>query len=153
MVQTYLKDQWKAVGVEVLIKNEPARVFFGDTLTHRKFGAMAMYAWTSSPESSPRPNFHSSQIQTEKNGWSGQNNMAWSNPKVDEILDQIDVEFNFKKRVSLAHQFLKYYTDEVPVIPLYYRADTAVTQKNIKNFNLMGHQFAESNEVENWIIE
>ncbi len=153
MVQTYLKDQWKAVGVEVLIKNEPARVFFGDTLTHRKFGAMAMYAWTSSPESSPRPNFHSSQIQTEKNGWSGQNNMAWSNPKVDEILDQIDVEFNFKKRVSLAHQFLKYYTDEVPVIPLYYRADTAVTQKNIKNINLMGHQFSESNEVENWVIE
>ncbi len=153
VVQTYLKDQWKAVGIDIQIKNEPARVFFGETMNKRKFGAMAMYAWVSSPESSPRSNFHSSQIQSEKNGWSGQNNMAWSNPKVDTILDQIELEFDFKKRIGLAHQFLKYYTDEVPALPLYYRADNAVVKKNLKNFELPGHQFSETNFSENWVIE
>ncbi len=152
-VQAYLQSQWKAVGIDVVIKNEPARVFFGETTKKRKFGAMAMYAWTSSPESSPKPNFHSSQIPTAKNGFSGQNYPGWKNPKVDELCDKVDSEFDFKKRVVLGQEFLKYYTDEVPAIPLYYRSDISVTPKILKNFKLTGHQFAETNEVEKWEIK
>jgi peptide/nickel transport system substrate-binding protein len=152
-VQTFLQAQWKAVGVEVIIKNEPARVFFGETTKKRKYGAMAMYAWVSSPESQLKPNFHSSQIATAKNGWSGQNYTAWNNKKVDELTEKLESEFDFNKRVAIAHEFLKIYTDEVPVIPLYYRADVAVTPTALKGFHLPGHQFAETNEVETWNIQ
>ncbi len=152
-VQAYLQSQWKSVGVDVVIKNEPARVFFGETTKKRNFGAMAMYAWTSSPESSPKPSFHSSQIPTTKNGFSGQNYMSWNNPKVDSICDRLDGEFDPKKRVTLGHEFLKLYTDEVPAIPLFYRADVSVTPVSLQNFHLPGHQFAETNEVETWEIK
>lgn len=152
-VQTYLQDQWKAVGVDVQIKNEPARVFFGETTKKRAFGAMAMYAWISAPESNPKPNFHSSQIPTTKNGWSGQNYIGWNNKKVDALLEKLEGEFDFNKRIKLAHEFLRYYTDEVPVIPLYYRSDIAVTPLALKGFKLPGHQFSETNEVETWNIQ
>ena len=58
-----------------------------------------------------------------------------------------------KKRLTLAHQILKHYTNEVPVLPLYYRADIGVVPSSLKNFELAGHQYAETNEAENWILE
>lgn len=151
-VQTYLQSQWKAAGIEIIIKNEPARVFFGETLKKRKFEAMAMFAWISSPESSPKSTFHSKNIPSEKNGWSGQNQMGWVNAKVDKALEDLETEFSHKKRVELVHQILKHYTDEVPVIPLYYRSDIAVPPLSMKNFELSGHQFSETTQAEKWEI-
>lgn len=152
-VQTFLQQQWKDAGVEMIIKNEPAKVYFGETMKKRKFPALAMYAWVSSPESTPRSTLHSASIPSEKNGWSGQNNPGWVNKEVDTAIDALDTEFDAKKRVELAHTIVKAYTDEVPVIPLYYRSDVAVTPKGIQNFRLAGHQFSETNEVENWEIK
>src|SRR5262249_19306799 len=43
LVEQVLQSQWRRIGVEVRIKNEPARVFFGETLRHRRF-PLAMYA-------------------------------------------------------------------------------------------------------------
>lgn len=152
-VQTFLQGQWKSVGVEVIIKNEPARVFFGETTRKRKFEAMAMYAWTSSPENNPKSTYHSKNIPTEANGWNGQNTVAWVNKKADESMDAIDTEFDPKKRLKLIQEFLKQFTADAPVISLYYRSDVCVIPKNLKNFRLAGHQFAETNEVENWSLE
>lgn len=152
-VQTFLQGQWKAVGVEVNIKNEPARVFFGDTTRKREYGAMAMFAWVSSPENTPRSNLHSLSISTAKNGWSGQNYTGYSNKRVDELIDKLEVEFDSKKRTEYAHEILKHYTEDVPVIPLYYRSDVAVTPVGLQGFRLPGHQFAETNEIENWNIQ
>lgn len=153
LVQVYLQNQWKQIGVEVTTKNEPARVFFGETTKKRKFEALALFAWVSSPESTPKSNLHSSQIPSAKNGYSGQNNMGWVNKNVDALLVNLESELKHEKRVSIVHQILKYYTDEIPVIPLYYRSDVAVIPKQLKNFRLTGHQFPETNEAEKWTLE
>lgn len=152
-VQTFLQNQWKAIGVEINIKNEPARVFFGETTKKRNFGAMAMFAWVSSPENNPKSSLHSSQIPTDKNGWSGQNYVGYVNKDVDALIEKIETEFDPKKRAEYAGQILKHYTNDVPAIPLYYRSDVAVTPVGLKGFTLPGHQFAETNEVEKWNLQ
>ncbi|MBX3040800.1 MAG: peptide ABC transporter substrate-binding protein [Bdellovibrionaceae bacterium] len=150
LVQTYLQEQWKQVGVEILIKNEPAKVFFGETTRKRKFGSMAMYAWVSSPENNPRSTLHSKSIPSEKNGWSGQNNPGWVNAGVDKAIDALDTEFDAKKRMAYAWEMQKAYTQEVPVIPLYYRSDISVVPTSLKNYRMPGHQFHETTEIEKW---
>lgn len=152
-VQTFLQNQLKDIGVEIVIKNEPARVFFGETTKKRQYQAMAMYAWVSSPENNPRSTLHSSSISSEKNGWSGQNYPGWNNPKVDKLIEDLEVEFDAKKRLNLAHEIMRLYTEEVPVIPLYYRADVNVTPKGMTGIKLTGHQFSETNHVENWNVK
>lgn len=152
-VQVYLQEQWKQLGVDVQIKNEPARVFFGETVKKRKFAAMAMFAWVSSPENNPKSSLHTKSIPTTKNGFSGQNDMGWSNAEVDKATDQIDIEFDSKKRTQLAHEVIKHYTNEVPVLPLYYRSDTSVVPKSLKGYKMTGHQFHETNEIEKWSLE
>lgn len=153
LVQTYLQEQWKQVGIEVVIKNEPAKVFFGDTMSKRKFSAMAMYAWVSSPENNPRSTFYSKSIPSDSNGFSGQNYPGWVNAEVDKIIDAIDVEFNPKKRLDLARTLQKHYTQDVPVLPLYYRVDLAILPKNMKGYRVPGHQFSETTAVEKWTLE
>jgi peptide/nickel transport system substrate-binding protein len=150
LVQVYMQNQYKQLGVEIVTKNEPARVFFGETMRKRKYGAMAMFAWVSNPENSPKSTFHTSSIPNEKNGWSGQNFMNWSNKNADKLMEDLELEFNPKKRTEMVHQILKLYTEEVPVLPLYYRSDTTVIPKNLKNYKVTGHQFSETNEVEKW---
>ncbi|HEY8272318.1 MAG TPA: peptide ABC transporter substrate-binding protein [Pseudobdellovibrionaceae bacterium] len=150
LVQVYMQNQYKQLGIEIITKNEPARVFFGETMRKRNFGSMAMFAWVSNPENSPKSTFHSTSIPTDKNGWSGQNFMNWSNKKSDKLMEDLELEFNPQKRAEMVHQILKFYTDEVPVLPLYYRSDTSVVPKNLKNYKVSGHQFAETNEAEKW---
>lgn len=152
-VQTFLQNQWKAVGIEVVIKNEPARVFFSQTMSKREFPALAMYAWTSSPENNPRAQVHSASIPSQKNGWSGQNYPGWSNKRVDELVDKLDSELDAKKRLELITEITKIYTDELPVLPLYYRTDVAVTPKILQHFAMTGHQFYETFEAENWDLK
>ncbi|MBL7543622.1 MAG: peptide ABC transporter substrate-binding protein [Bdellovibrionaceae bacterium] len=151
-VQVYLQNQWKQVGVEVVIKNEPGRIFFGETAKKRKFD-MAMYAWVSTTEKNPRSTQHSEMIPTEKNGWSGQNQPGWRNARMDKLIEDMDLEFNSKKRGELAAEMLKLYTADLPVLPLYYRTDNAVIPNNLKNFKIPGHQFSETNAVEYWTLE
>ena len=153
LVQVYLQNQWKQVGIEVNSKNEPARVFFGETTKKRGFDSMALFAWVSSPEASPKSTFSSKNIPTAKNGWSGQNYMGWKNTKVDTLLESLDTEFKPEKRIEIVHQVLKAYTDEVPVLPLYYRSDVAVIPTQMKGYKLTGHQFPETNDVEKWTVE
>jgi peptide/nickel transport system substrate-binding protein len=153
LVEVYLQNKWKQVGIEVNTKNEPARVFFGETTKKRAFDSMALFAWVSSPENSPKSTFLTANIPTAKNGWSGQNYMSWRNPKVDKLCMDLDTEMNNEKRIAIVHEILKYYTDEVPVLPLYYRSDVAVIPTQLKNYRLTGHQFPETNEVEKWTLE
>jgi peptide/nickel transport system substrate-binding protein len=153
LVQVYLQNKWKQVGIEVNSKNEPARVFFGETTKKRAFDSMALFAWVSSPENTPKATFLSTNIPSAKNGYSGQNQMGWVNKKVDKLLLDLDLEFVHEKRVAIIHEVLKYYTDEVPVLPLYYRSDVAVIPTQLTGFRLTGHQFPETNEVEKWSLE
>ena len=150
LVQVYLQEQWKQVGIEVTIKNEPARVYFSETTKKRKYDGLAMYAWVSSPEQNPKSNVTTKNIPNEKNGWSGQNYPGWSNKEVDQACDSLDVEFNAAKRRELAIKVEKDYTEEVPVIPLFYRSDVSVVPPTLKNYVPTGHQFSETGFIESW---
>lgn len=152
-IQVYLKDQLREIGIELSIKNEPARVFFPETMSKRRFAGLGLYAWVSSPENSPRSTLSSKNIPNEKNGFSGQNYPGWVSPRVDMLLDQLDEEMDAASRKGLVGKILKEYTDETPVMPLYYRADIVAIPSNMKGIEVTAHQFGESLHVERWELE
>ena len=150
LVEGVLKEQWRQVGVDVAINNEPARVFFGETVKKGAYPGMAMFAWVSSPDNPPRSTLHSSEIPTEKNGYSGQNGNSWSVKRVDEILDATAVEFDVDKRKKLMEELMQIYADEAPTIPLFMRAEIAIVPTNLAGFDVTGHQFPSTLSVEKW---
>jgi peptide/nickel transport system substrate-binding protein len=150
LVQQVLQSQWRRLGVDVRIKNEPARVLFGETLTKRRFDAMVMFAWISSPENVPRSTLHSEEIPTEANGWSGQNYTGYSNPEVDELIDAIEVELDRDKRATMWHRLQTIYAAELPALPLYFRADPHVWPLWLEGVTPTGHLHPSTLWVEQW---
>ena len=150
LVQQVLQSQWREAGIDVRIRNEPARVFFGETVTKRRFTGMAMFAWLSAPESVPRLMLHSEQITTAKNNWSGQNYTSYSNPEVDKLLDSIETELDREKRRVLWARLQKIYAEDLPVIPLFFRADPFIVPKWLTGLVPTGHQDPTTYWIENW---
>lgn len=149
-VQQVLQSQWRQVGVDVRIRNEPARVFFGETMTKRKYGAMGMYAWFSAPESVPRTTLHSSQITTPENNYAGQNYPGFKNAEVDALIDAIELELDRDKRKALWSRLQAAYATELPTIPLFFRSDAFIFPKWLKGIEPTGHQDISPLWVENW---
>ncbi len=153
LVQQVLQSQWRQIGIEVTIRNQPARVFFGETVSRRKYAAMAMFAWISSPESVPLTTLKSDQIPTEENGWSGQNYTGFQNPAMDELIDAIERELDFEKRKRLWADLQALYVEELPVLPLYWRANAFPLPKWLKGVRPTGHQLTTTLWVEDWRVE
>jgi len=153
LVQQVLQSQWRDIGVATRIRNEPARVYFGETVTKRKFTGLAMFAWLSAPENVPRSTLHSKEIPTAANNYSGQNYTGFVNAEVDELLEAIEVELDRDKRRVLWHRLQRIYASELPVIPLFFRADAYIMPKWLKGIEPTGHQYPTSTWVENWRAE
>jgi len=153
LVQQALQAQWKDVGVEVVIKNEPARVFFGQTMRERKFTGLAMYAWSSSPESPPRTTLHSTQIPTQENGWGGQNYMGYKSERMDKVLDGlVDTcpPGNPAPRKQLWADLQKVYAEDLPVLPLYFRVDPFAIPQLVSTIKPTGHQYSSTMWMQEW---
>ncbi len=150
LVEQVLQSQWREVGIDVRIRNEPARVFFGETVTKRKFTGLAMFAWLSSPESVPRTTLYSDQVPTADNGWGGQNFTGFRNAEMDSLIDAVELELDRAKRKALWHRLQTLYAEELPVLPLYWRANAYVLPKWLKGVRPTGHQGTTTLWVEEW---
>lgn len=149
LTEAFIQDQLKNVGVELLIKNYPTRVLFSEILRQRKF-ELGLSSLISVPDAMTRTLMHSSMIPTAENSWSGVNRAGWKNTKVDRWIDEVEVEFNSQKRIGIMRKIIKAYTEDLPALPLYYRATVSVTPKGLKNYNLSGHSHSEYLSVEDW---
>ena len=150
LVQQVLQSQWRRLGIDVRIRNEPARVFFGETTSKRRFRAMAMFAWISSPENVPRSTLHSEEIPNEANGWAGQNFTGYRNPEMDRLIDAIEIELDREKREQMWHRLQEIYAEDLPALPLYFRANPHVWPLWLEGVTPTGHQNSSALWVEHW---
>jgi peptide/nickel transport system substrate-binding protein len=150
LVEQVLQSQWKAIGIDVRVRNEAPRVFFGQTVTQRKFTGLAMFAWISAPESVPRTTLHSAHIPTEANNFAGQNYTGYNNKAVDDLIEKMELELDRKKREVMWHRLQAIYATDLPVIPLYFRAEPYIMPKWLVGLEPTGHQDPSPLWVENW---
>lgn len=150
VMEVFLQNEWKKIGIELKIKNEPSRVFFTETLQKRQFPHLALYANVSQPDYPPTTILHSRNIPTKANNYLGENYTGYKNPAVDRLLEGYKKEFDPAKRKKIMREILYHFTDDVPTIPIFYQVEQAVVPKNLQGFQLAGHQFFSTYSVENW---
>ena len=153
LIQQVLQSQWRKIGIDVRIRNEPPRVYFGETVTKRKFRGLAMYAWLSAPRNIPRSTLHSEMIPSEGNGWSGQNYTGYSNPRLDKVLDAVEIVCEPHANTALWNELQTIYSTELPVLPLYFRATPFVLPKWLKGIRPTGHQYTTTLWIEEWFAK
>lgn len=153
LLQQVLQAQWRQMGVDARIVNEPARVLFGQTLKERRFKAMALFAWISSPENIPRTILHSSAIPTAANGWAGQNLTGYRNAEMDRVIDQLEYVCAPDAAQALWSRLQELYAQDLPALPLYFRADPYVLPVWLDNLVPTGHQGFSTYWIETWRVK
>jgi peptide/nickel transport system substrate-binding protein len=149
LVEQVLQSQWRRIGVDVRIRNEPARVLFGETLRQRQF-QLAMYAWISSPENVPRSILHSSEIPGPANAFAGENLPGFSNSQMDRIIDALEIELDREKRQLLWAEAQRLYATELPSLPLYFRTSAFVLPKWLSGVHPTGNQSPTTLWITDW---
>jgi peptide/nickel transport system substrate-binding protein len=149
LVEQVLQSQWRKIGVDVHIKNEPARVLFGETLPHRRFD-MAMYAWISAPEDVPRSTLYSKEIPDAANGYAGQNTPGFKSAEMDRLIDALEIELDPAKRKTLWAEAQRLYATELPSLPLFFRSDTFILPKWLSGVRPTGNQYPSTLWITDW---
>ena len=149
LVEQVLQSQWRKIGVDIRIKNEPARVLFGQTVPHRRFD-MAMYAWISAPENVPRSILHSSEVPDAANGFAGQNAAGFKNAEMDQLIDALEIELDRDKRKVLWAEAQRLYASELPSLPLFFRSDTFILPKWLSGVRPTGNQSPTTLWITDW---
>lgn len=137
-VEQLLQSSWRSIGVDVDIKNQPAKVFFGETLRKRKYPHMAMYSWVKDPLTLSDTIWRCDYIPKASNHFMGQNMTTFCNREVDRLLQAASRELDVKKRITMAHQVEDILAIELPALPLFFRTDVSVTHKALKGWKPLG---------------
>lgn len=132
-IQTYLCSQFQKVGAQCVVKNQPPRIFLGDSVPHGDF-VLAMFGQPILPDASLRALFASSDIPSKENAWAGGNVTRIRNPTLDGYLKSFDQEWNASKRKSLIQDMETLVLKEKPFIPVYHRREAFVMPKVLKGF-------------------
>ncbi len=151
--QQVMQSQWRRIGVEAVIQNQPPRTLFGETLKHRAFTGLAMFAWSSTVESSPRQTLASSSIPTEGNNWGGTNYTGFHDPRMDADIDAMERELDPAKRRPIWADMQRIYATELPVLPLFFGAEAHVWPLWLRGVAPTGHNQPTSLAVEHWSVQ
>jgi peptide/nickel transport system substrate-binding protein len=120
LVEQVLQTQLKAVGIEVVVKNEPARVMFGETLRKRSFRGFVEFQADPQVDWVPDFTFHSAWIPSAANNWSGTNYMGYRSPEMDAAIAAAQNELDPAKRKAVWKRILDIAAEDLPEIDLYF---------------------------------
>jgi peptide/nickel transport system substrate-binding protein len=150
LVQQVLQSAWRAVGIEVIIKNEPARTLFGATLRKRQYTGLAMYTYIGEVGGSLRTSLASSMIPTEANGYIGGNTTGFADPTMDADIAALETELDPPQQKRISADMQRIYADQLPALPLFFRAEAAVLPTWLHGYELTGHSGYSSRWAEFW---
>lgn len=145
-----IQADWKKIGIDAVIRNEPARVLFGDTMRERKFEGGIMYAWMSAPRNIPKTTLHSTMVPSADNNYAGQNYPGYRSDKMDGILDRLEITCAEKENLALWHDLQDLYAEDLPALPLYYRADPFIMPVWLQGVRPTGHMGPSTQRIEDW---
>lgn len=130
-IQVYICGQFREVGVECLIKNEPPRVLLGQSVPRGEFD-LAIFGQPVPPDTSLSSYFKSVEIPTAQNSWAGANAIRVRSQELDSLLGQFDKENSLAKRNQIIRKIDDFFSKEHAFIPLYHRREGLIMPRNLR---------------------
>jgi peptide/nickel transport system substrate-binding protein len=96
------------------------------------------------PEEWYMARLNSRNIASAADRWTGRNKLGYSNPRVDQLVDQLQVTIDPTQRNDLHRQLIQLETSDVAYIPLYWEVLPVLALKGVKippNSNRTGSNF------------
>ncbi len=142
--QQFFAEDLKKIGIAVKINNAPSAVVFSDDYIQRasecKWTGMFEFAWVSNLQEDgslfqyKNLNTGAIMVPTKENNYQGQNIGGWRNDEFDRLTSQAVLEFDEAKRKQLFARAQEIWAEELPALPLYFRANPYVVRKGLVNY-------------------
>lgn len=156
-VQQVLVDEYKAIGIEVKIQNQPSSVILSGSCAGkdpRKLGTFDLLIYASSPGIDPHstifPRFHSKNIPT-KADCSGQNYTRFKDPVADKAIEEAGATLDQEKRKAAYATAMRQLNAAYVTIWLYDRQDIDARRIELRGWQPNSWQRFTHN-VEDWYL-
>lgn len=153
LVAQVIQTQLKAVGIELAIRNEPARVMFGETLRKRSFKGVVQFQSDPPLDWVPYTTFHSSYIPRAENNWTGTNYFGLANPDMDKALADAWAALEEAPRAAAWKRILDIAGTELPEINLFFTSTAVLTPAWLTGVAPEGRWGGPTTWVENWRVK
>ena len=153
LVAQVIQTQLKAVGIELAIRNEPARVMFGETLRKRSFKGVVQFQSDPPLDWVPYTTFHSSYIPRAENNWTGTNYSGLANPDMDKALADAWAALEEAPRAAAWKRILDIAGTELPEINLFFTSTAVLTPTWLTGVAPEGRWGGPTSWVENWRVK
>lgn len=131
-ISEYMREQLRQIGVELTIRTADMAGFVKRIYTDRDFD-MNMVVGTSGPD--PTIGVHRFYVSSNiKEGVAFSNGSGYSNPEIDEILAEAQLEMDLDKRKKLYADFQAIIMRDLPSLPL-----VATNRASVSTANLRDH--------------
>jgi peptide/nickel transport system substrate-binding protein len=158
-VEQVLVDEYKQIGVELKIQNQPSAVFLSGSWAAsdpRKRGSFDLAMYASSPGIDPHvtvsTRYHSKQIPSAANNGVGQNYTRFKDPEADKAIDEAGATLDLEKRKAAYAKALKLLNQAYVIIWLYDRANIDAHRINVGGWQ--GNVWDEVTwNVEDWFLK
>jgi len=121
--------------------------FFRSTINRADFPSLALAGWQLGDAEIPYSFFHSSQMPSNENNYTGQNTSGWHIAEADEALQNM-LKAEDAATFNLAHQaFWKLFATEIPAVPLFWYEAIAHVPSDLKGYAVGIHEHAPSSSL------
>lgn len=129
------EQQLANCGIRLVRLHAPGAWFFGEStgLRRRDF-EIAAFAWVTEDDPGGRELWACDAVPTLANGWQGQNYSGWCNITADAAIRQATQSFNPAERRAAYQTFQEELSQDVPVLPLFFRAAVSAINPALENF-------------------
>ena len=120
-------------------------------MARRKFTGFAMFAWVSSPEAAPRGG--SCTPRRSRGPTTAGAATTWRATRTRRRTGsptRFEVELDRERRRALWAELQSLYAEDLPALPLYFRANAYIRPKWLAGVRPTGHQFSSTLWVEEW---
>lgn len=145
-----IKEDWQKIGIGMVVKEFPEKIFEGKIIAESRFRDAALFSWQGPINALLWHGFHSSQIPSAKNSYTGQNIGGWFSKEVDQLLEELAKEHGGEQRKVLIASIMEYFVLELPILPLVFRPSFAVIPTYLDGFQILDGCNESSLPSQNW---
>lgn len=151
MMQQYLQQTFREIGVELTIANLPPAVMWGDFWGRSQFDSVIVgstYVIGADPDVTNR--LHSKSIVIQ--GGSGSNNAQYISKKVDALLEKGTRTFDPQERRDIYFQVQEIVRHDLPLLPLFQFKNVFGRSDEVKGFVANSNTRTESWHAAGWYL-
>ena len=97
--------------------------------------------------------WHSSQVPSPRNRFTGNNQSRWSTPEMDGLIDRYLATIPEVERMGVVRQIMTEVMEVLPIFPLFYSVEPTLVSNRVKNVGGRSTPYTQAWNAHEWTLQ